>query len=124
MMFLAQHRRIALIEALMAQSMPADLATRVASYSDNLYRLDYILCRIAGRLSERCQRIEQAFLSGNEEQQKRADVFLSCDLLIFNTYRAEASDRQLHAGMFPRTMQVIASSLRQIEDNKAAVTLH
>lgn len=121
MMFLAQHRRIALIEALTAQSMPAHIAEHAASYPDNLCRLDQILCRIASRLSERCHRIEQAFLSGDEQQQKQADVFLLCDLLIYSTYRAEACARQLPNMMFPRTTAAIASSLRQIEDQKAAV---
>ena len=121
MMFLSETRRQQLIQNLSAIGMPHDAATRWASGTDHLGRLDQHLSAVLLRLGERCHLMQAAARCGNKQAQYQHQVFIQCDLAIFTAYREEIIERRIPTRQFPRINRAIAESLAEIERSKVLI---
>lgn len=121
MRFLPQERRRELIVRLTEIGMPPHIAEKCASFSHDLTGLDKTLASIVNRLGERCSKIRRFALVGNEDCRKEQDLFLQCDLAIFESYRNEITQRKLPVRLFPRLNRSIGLVLGEIELNKQCI---
>lgn len=119
--FLSESRRRALVRCLTELSMPADTAKICASFTTDLDRLDRNLASLVARLRERCSIIRHAALTGDEETRSTYDIFLKCDLAIFESYRDAIVAKGLAVRKFPYLNRTVAQVLEHIEADKALI---
>jgi hypothetical protein len=92
--FLSNQRRTKLMADLTALTMPATMATTAASVADDVALVDHHMADTARDSIRRS--VEIAKTSSEEiDLLNQLAVFLRCDLLVMEAYKAEAAERGL-----------------------------
>lgn len=122
--FLSSERRQALITSLVDLTMPHRIAQSVASYGDNLQKLDGILASHIRKMIDDSHALRQARINRNEEWRRECEIFLEADLLVFKSYTQEICSRRLPSLLFPMTTRMISGAIGEAIDRSRAMTRH
>jgi hypothetical protein len=114
MQFLSKERQEILVRYLIGIGMRPDMATRHASYPDDLRRLDGNLAFIVHCIQRHTQVIRRAASLGDEHLRNRHEEPLRANLMILCTYRSEIAARGWPADTLIHTAHTIGEVLAEV----------